>query len=111
MGTIKETVDKWDKLGFLDNSNDKIQLSLLLEKLFILTITEEFTIDENIKALIFTILRKLYLERNMLFNRFELNILIKKVNIEYKKINFSNYYNYLEGECEFINDFSKMYKK
>lgn len=117
MKDIKKLIIKWEKIGFLENCKNKVQLSNIYEDLGELLIGGY---DLNLKnkklidSIVFPTVYRIYKNKGYTFDKISLIILLKKLDDEITK---TKYYEIISGrseldvEAEFCFQFAMNYKK
>lgn len=115
MGKIKELTDKWDKLGFLENCENKPQLARIYEDLALILVSNQIPLKNKgkIDSVVFPIVYRLYINRKLNFDKIELIIMIKDLDKKIKTIEKMNEISYLtmDVEAEFAYEYAQTYIK
>lgn len=110
---IKDVTDKWEKLGFLENCENKSQLARIYEDLAQILVYNKIPLKnkEKIDGVVFPIVYRIYKDRKINFDKIELILMIKDLDQKVETIDYSQSYTRMDAEAEFTSIYSETYIK
>lgn len=110
---IKELVNKWERLGLLENIENKPQVARMYEDTVEILLHTKLSLRNRsrLESMVFPILYRMYRDRKMYLDKIEILIMIKDLDIKMDTINEMQGYNGLDIEAEFAYNYVHNYKK